>query len=119
LPVNLVKGFAEGNTSGNEVFGGLPVSPLIIHTVKVDGVPLKFQSRLLAGGNCLLPNMRDVFGRVAADEDFLAVTEVAAFGNEFVNFRISYGAQFLIVCFAHFWAYSFEISIHSFITSIL
>ena len=42
MPVDLVKGFAERNAAGNKVFGGLTVSPLIAHAVKVDRVPLKF-----------------------------------------------------------------------------
>ena len=52
----------------------------------------------------MLPNMLDVFGRVAADENFFAVAEVTGFGYELENFRVSDGTQFVIVFLAEFRA---------------
>jgi hypothetical protein len=69
----------------------------------MDSVPLKFQRSLLATGDCLVADVSYVFGGIAADEDFLAVAEVAGFGDELVNFRVIYCTEFLVVRFAHFW----------------
>jgi hypothetical protein len=37
------------------------------------------------GGDCLFTNVSDVFDRVAANEDFFGMAEVAFFGDEFVD----------------------------------
>ena len=80
---------------------------MIVHAVEVNGVSLKFQLCLFASGDCLLPDVVDVFFRVAADEYFFTVAEVAGFCYELENFRVRKGSEFFVVFFAHFGAYSF------------
>jgi hypothetical protein len=45
----------------------------------------------------LFANVGDVFRRIAADEDSFRMTEIARFGNEFVDIRIQNCIEFLVV----------------------
>ena len=44
-----------------------------------------------------MPDIGDVFSRIAAYEDSVGVTEVTSFSNEFVSYRIGYRAQLLVI----------------------
>ena len=45
----------------------------------------------------MVPDIGDVLGRIAANEDALGVTKVTVFSNKFVSFSIVYCAQLLVV----------------------
>ncbi len=52
-----------------------------------------------AAGDGFAADVGFVFGGVAADEDFVGVTEVAGFGYEFVDVGVFYGGEFLVIFF--------------------
>ena len=51
--------------------------------------------------------MREVFGGVAAYEDFFGVAEVACFRYEFVHVRVVDGVKFVVVGLAEFGSENF------------
>ncbi len=85
-----------------------------MYTIKMDSVPRKCQNGLfLTCGDCLVPDVGDVFSRIATDEDFFRVTEVPSFRNKLMYYRASYRTQLLVVGLTHVWSKCFKICVHT------